>query len=148
MLALILALSVLVSCGGVADSGTALVRIGAPNSEGVYEYTDYAVELSRLGDKSLGAVSLLDYIKEENDGFDYSITEGLYGAYIESVGGLLPSSGKGEYIAIYTSEKADATTGMDEPVTIDGSIYYYSGVGISSMTVNDGTVILLRLESY
>ncbi len=144
-----LLLSMLASCAGgdVALDGVAKVVIETEAS-GDGKYIVYAVELSKLENRDEGVLSLLEYIKENNADFDYSVTDGIYGAYVDRISQLSPSSAKNEYIGVYTTEAADATTGTEDRVFAMNLTFYYAGVGISSMTVSDGTVVLFRIGSY
>ena len=136
--------------GGIAKSGTAtLVVEGADGA-----YSTYDVDLSKLEKRDEGAISLLEYIASlEGSTLYYNVQwGGGYGAYITSIGSITPDPSC-EYISIYTTEAADfavATDYMPEVPTVeyDGKTLTYSGVGLSTMTVNDGTVILFRLEGF
>ncbi len=143
----------LVSCGGnVASSGTAYIVI--ENGAGADEpYTVYEVELSKVENKTEGAMALLEYIASQNDStLYYSINwGGGYGAYVNSIGALTPEGA--EFIAVYTSNETDfATPDAYMPVVstaeYNGVTLTYSGFGISQMNIKDGTVVLFRLESY
>ena len=133
---------------GVADEGTATLVV--ENRDGTY--TPYSADLSLLKSYDDGALSVLEYLGGLEGGITYSVNfGGGYGGYINSIGALYPAGA--EYVAIYTSEKADfavPTEYMPTVSTVDynGKTLTYSGVGISDMTVKDGTVILFRIESY
>jgi hypothetical protein len=78
---------------------------------------------------------------------------GGYGAYINSISPLNPDALANEYIGIYTTEECDFSVPTEyfptvSTVTYGDATLTYSGVGISSMTIKDGTVILFRLETY
>ena len=72
--------------------------------------------------------------------------EGVYGAYVSAIGSISESSVDGIYVMVYTSVKTDAYEGSPT-VEYEGVTLYQSGVGISDMSVAEGTVILFRLES-
>ena len=156
-LALITAILVLVSCAGtnnVASNGTAFVVVET-SAEGSDKYIVYEVELSKLEERSEGALSLLEYISaQKNSTLYYSATwGGGYGAYINSIAPLYPDSFSNQYIAVYTTEECDFAVPNEYSPTVSTVKYgdmtlTYSGVGISTMTVKDGTVILFRMESY
>lgn len=143
-------LCALTSCGGgnVDNKGTATILV----DNGGGDYTSYVVDLSKLKERENGAVSLLEYLSgEKGTDLRYETESGAYGAYIKSINALNPNP-ISEYIAIYTSEESDfsvSSDGMAMPgIKYEDIELQYSGVGISEMTVKDGTVIMLRLESF
>jgi len=149
-------LTLLVSCseGNVAKSGSAKIVIESSQADD-RKYTVYDVDLSLLENRSEGVLSLLEYISSQKDStLYYSATwGGGYGAYINSIGALNPDTTSGEYVAVYTSEECDFSVPTEYFPTVSTAVYQektltFSGVGISSMTVNDGSVILFRIESY
>ncbi len=149
LLALAVLLLCLTACGGVSESGYAAVVVETEN-EGDIKYLVFSVNLDELTDKSQGVYSVLEHLLADADsGFTYEIE----GTYITSVMGVTPDSSKHEYIAIYTNEKADfavpdAWTPVVPTVDYNGSTLTSSGLGVHSMTVNDGTVILFRMETW
>ena len=154
VLAILVVLFLLVSCDkkkNVDDVGTATVVVALGNGE----YEAYNVDLSQLEKLDEGALSLLEHLASNKDlGFTYTVnTSGGYGAYVGSISSLKPEAMSNEYISVYTSEKSDfavPTEYMPTVASIDynGVTLKYAGVGISSMTIKDGTVILFCLESY
>ena len=150
-LVLMLALS-LTACvsGGVGSSGTATIVIeGADGS-----YTTYDVDLSKLEKRDEGVISLLEYVASmEGSTLYYNVQwGGGYGAYITSIDTLTPNP-MNQYIAIYTTEKEDFAVPTEWTPTVPTVKYgeitlTYTGVGLSSMHVKDGTVILFRLEGF
>jgi len=139
----------LMSCGGgVADEGIAKIVV----ENGENDYTVYEVDLAKLGEYDEGAISLLEYLASaENNPLSYKVQGSEYGAFITEIGALKPSDS--QFLAIYTSEEADfAVPTADYPtvatVTYGEMTLTSSGVGLSSMTINDGTVILFRIESF
>ncbi len=141
---------ILVSCSGgnVAKSGTATILVDSGNGE----YTSYSVDLSKLDENDEGALSLLEYLATQKDvDFNYTAQSGAYGAYITNINKLSPDP-LSEYIAVYTSEASDfsvSSDGMEMPSVKYGEVELkYSGVGISEMKINDGTVVMFRLESF
>ena len=157
LLALLLLLSVLASCAAgenVAKSGEALIVIELMEG-GEICYETYKVDLSAIENHSEGALSLLEYVgSQEGSKLYYSLNfGGGYGAYVNSISSLSPNAASSEYIAVYTTEECDFSVPTEYFPTVSTTVYdgrtlTFSGVGISSMTVNDGTVILFRLESY
>ena len=157
ILVIVLMLCVLASCapaGNVADSGKASIVIETKNT-GSDKYLVYEVDLSLLESHNEGALSLLEYIgsQEGSSLYDSLNFGGGYGAYINSISPLYPAPNSAEYISIYTSEECDFSVPTEYFPTVSTAVYNgrtltFSGVGISSMTIKDGTVILFRLESY
>ncbi len=150
MLAMLMLASVFTSCSpDVADSGVASVVIETDGA-GDQKYEVYEIKLERLADTSNGALSLLEYLaKEENGSLDYTNSNGM----ITEISSLKNDYSASKYIMIYTSVEADfAVPNADFP-TVASTKYgdvelKLSGVGLSSMAVTDGTVILFRLEEY
>lgn len=153
LLALVMATLMLASCGAtgnVADSGTATIVI----ENGENDYTEYEVDLSKLEKRDEGALSLLEYIASlENSTLYYNATwGGGYGAYITQIGNLYPDP-MNQYVAIYTSVEKDFAVPNEYSPTVATVEYKtmtltYSGVGLSAMSVDDGTVILFRVEGF
>lgn len=142
----------LVSCfdGDVSLTGTAKIVV----ENGENDYTVYEVDLSKLEKHDEGALSLLEYIaSQEGSTLYYNVQwGGGYGAYVNSIGSLVPNP-QNQYIALYTSESADFAVPTEYAPTV-ATVKYgditltYAGVGLSSMHINDGTIILFRLESF
>ena len=151
--AAVLTLLALASCsaptGNVAKKGTATIVI-----EGADDYQTYSVDLSELTERDEGAYTLIKHVSEkENSTLYYSVSAGGgYGAYIISIGSLYPDASC-EYISVYTSCEKDfavPTEYMPTVSTVDynGKTLTYSGVGISRMTIEDGTIVLFRIEKF
>ena len=139
-------LCVLASCGQVGEAGDVTVVI--ENRDG--EYKVYKTYLENVENKKNGAVGVIENLmaREENP-ISADIVSSTYGAYVNSIGDIVPDSSKNEYVGVYTSCEADFST--YEGVN---TIYYEdvtlktSGVGLSFMKVEAGTVILFRIETY
>lgn len=151
LLSLVLALLALASCsaGNVAKSGTATVVI-----ENAGSYEAYEVDLSNLEKHDEGALTLLEYLAVQEDSkLYYSATwGGGYGAYLNSIGSLSPDPSS-EYISVYTTTEKDFAVPNDYMSTVKnveygGKVLTYSGVGISQMTIENGTVVLFRVEGF
>lgn len=115
-------------------------------------YTTYEIDLAEVADKTLGAYSLLVYARDSK-GLALDAPESTYGIYINSIGNLVPDLTANEYVSIYTSVERDfSVPTADFPVVNEvvykGITLKAAGVGISSMSVEDGTVILIRIETY
>ena len=152
LLVIVIALFALASCneGSVADKGTAKIVI----ENGEDNYTVYEVDLSELTKRDEGAISLLEYLASQEDSTLYYNVQwgGGYGAYITSIGALSPNPSN-QYIALYTSEEVDFAVATEWTPTVSTVSYEnktltFSGVGLSSMHIKDGTVILFRVEGF
>ena len=141
-LSLILA-ACLFSCGGQNDdSGTVTVVI---DGDGVFE--SYEIDISEL-DITDGVLTLVKYLADE-EGLDLDYSNSSYGAYINSIGGLVPNMMAGEYIGVFTSVEADFDVStMFSEMTYRGEKLGTSGVGISSMTVKSGATYLFTVLTY
>ena len=105
----------------------------------------YTVELKDLTIDE-GAMSVLKYLSEEKD-VALAYADSGFGAYLTEFATLKPVGN--QYIAVYTTcEKAYSTPPYESKKTVDGVTFTFSGVGLSSMTVEDGVCILLVVESY
>lgn len=153
LLALAMLTCMLASCGGeelVSNTGTA--KIVVEHSDGTYAV--FEADLSKLEKNDEGAVSVLEYIaSQENSTLYFNLQwGGGYGAYITAIDTLSPDVSN-QYIAIYTSEEKDFAVPSEWSPTV-ATVKYgdktltYSGVGLSSMHINDGTVILFRIEGF
>ncbi len=146
---LLLAITLLTSScagGNIDERGTASVIIRSM-ARGEANDARYDISLEELADKEEGVMSLLRHLKDEGV-LNYSVTEGPYGAYIDSIANLVPDVASGEYIAVYTSEESEFSTVFLTELDYDGTKLMAAGVGISQMSVKDGTVILFMIESY
>ena len=152
LLVLVTVIMSFASCMGGDVSQTGTAKIVIENAEG--DYTVYDVDLSKLEKHDEGALSLLEYIaSQEGSTLYYNVQwGGGYGAYVTSIGSISPNPAN-QYVALYTSEEADFAVPTDYAPTVATVSYgdltlTYSGVGLSSMHINDGTIILFRLESF
>ena len=117
--------------------------------------TVYKVNLDKVagedGTISNGLIAVLDYLKENEKDFTYEKMDSAYGAYLTKVLTLDPASitdGYG-YIRILTSvEKDFDVTEWGVEKEYKGTKVMTSGLGASSMTVQDGAVYYIELASY
>ena len=150
-LALVLALSFTACVSGeVGLEGTAALVIEGRDGT----YTKYDVDLSKLEKHDEGVISLLEHVASlEGSTLYYNVQwGGGYGAYITSIGSLSPDPSC-EYISLYTTESSDFAVPTEYMPTVptveySGKTLSYAGVGLSSMHVKDGTVILFRVEGF
>ena len=150
MLSLVVAFT-LASCeyagvlgGDVANQGDVTVIV--ESSDGTYEvYKTYLENVENKNDGGLGILENLE-AREENP-LNLKLENGAYGAFIEEIGSIKQNELNGEYIMFYTSLESDSYLGAPS-VEYEGVTLYQSGVGINSITVEPGSVILFRLEKY
>ena len=151
ILALLIALTTLLTlfaCTALPEEGDVTVLV--ETEEGEYEV--YRVHLEDVENKTSGVVGIFEHLAErENNPLPSELDDTGYGAFVKSVGSLTPEGS--EYISLYTSEEADFAVPSQWMPTVpeveyEGITLKYSGVGLSSMTIKSGTVILCRLESY
>ena len=131
------------SCAGkVGEEGNVTVVV---ESEGG-EYEVYKTYLENVESKSDGALGVLKHLSEREDNPLHLVcSDGQYGAFITEIGSIKENSTDGEYVMIYTSVLADSYADA-ATVSYEGATLYASGVGINSMSILDGTVILFRVE--
>ncbi len=143
-LVLVIALMALTSCsyifGDVAEQGVATVVV--ENTDGSYE--SFKVYLDKLENKSEGAKGVLEHLNK-NDDLYLEMVDSTYGAYVSAVGSIKESATDKMYVIVYTSLASDSYDGAP---TLDykGATLYQAGLGLSGMTVDEGVIILLRLE--
>ena len=133
----------LVSCGAtVGEQGD--VTFVVENRDGTYDV--YKMYLEDVENKDKGALGVIESLnkREKNP-----LPVDMSGTWMNSIGSLLPDSSKNEYVAIYTSLEKDFGTGdFATAIEYDGQTLTMSGVGIESMSVEQGTVILFRIETW
>ena len=141
----------LVSCDGIlggilGEKGDVSVVI--ENSDGTYDV--YKVYLEDVENKDEGVYGILQHLMtREKNPLGADIVDSAYGAYVNTIGSLAPDATKNEYVSIYTSLEKDFST--REPVgeiEYDGITLKTSGVGLTSMSAEKGTVVLFRVETY
>ena len=158
ILALILVLVMavgLVSCNGVFDGilGGILgergdVSIVIENRDGTYDvYKAYLEDVENKDEGVYGVIQLL--MAKEKNPLTADVVDSSYGPYVNSIGSLTPDATKNEYVSIYTSLEKDFSTW--EPVgeiDYEGTTLKTSGVGLTSMSAEEGTIVLFRIETY
>ena len=150
-LIIILAISItaLASCdlvsifGKVEDEGNVTVVVEAV--DGSYEV--YKAYLESVENKEEGAKGVVEHLNKSDDSLYLVMNESTYGAFVTEIGSIKQDESKSEYIMVYTSIASDSYEGA---VSLDyeGVTLYQSGVGLSGMKVEDGTIILFRIEAY
>ncbi len=144
---LVLILTALTSCfGGVASEGEALVVIENLNGS----FTEYTLALENIKNKDEGVAGLLEALSEQSENpMSLDMQNSTYGKYVNAIGSLTPDGTAGEYISIYTSVESDFdTSAYVKELSYKNKTLKTSGLGISSMKVPSGAVILFRIESY
>lgn len=137
----------LASCGAtVGEEGD--VSIVIENRDG--SYTVYKAYLEEVANKSEGAFGVIQHLMAREDNpLTADIVDSDYGAYVNAIGTLIPDTMAGEFVSVYTSlEKDFGTWDGVATVNYNGTSLTASGVGITSMSVESGTVILFRIEVY
>ena len=145
ILSIVLAILAFTSCGStVAEKGD--VTIVVEVAEGEYEV--YKTYLENVENKSNGALGVLENLRDrENDPLHLVYSESTYGAFVTEIGSIKEDAAAGAYVMVYTSVQADSYEGAPV-VNYEDTELYSAGLGISTMTVNSGTVILFRIEVY
>ena len=145
LLALVIGLLALTSCdilwGDVADEGK--VTVVVENADGTYEV--HNANLDEVENKSEGAKGIIQHLNK-NSNLHLEMVDSTYGAYVSAIGSIKESFADNKYVMVYTSVAADSYEGAPT-VQYEGVTLYQAGVGLSGMTVEEGTVILFRLEA-
>ena len=147
----------LLSCNGIFDEilGGILgekgdVSIVIENRDGTYDV--YKAYLEDVENKDEGVYGVIQHIMaREKNPLEADIVDSTYGAYINSIGSLIPETSDEymEYVSIYTSLEKDFGTwdGAGE-IDYEGTTLKASGVGLTSMSAEAGTIVLFRIETY
>ena len=142
-----LMLGCLCSCdllkNSVAEEGD--VTVVVENSDGSYDAYDLVLET--VENKDEGVKGILEHLNKGDDKLYLEMTDSTYGAYISAIGKIKEDMASGSYVMVYTSIETDSYEGAPT-VDYNDTTLYQSGVGISAMKVESGTVILFRLESF
>ncbi len=109
--------------------------------------TEYVVDMTKVDTKK-GVVGVLDYLKETTT-FTYEGSESQYGMFLTKVGALSPDASKIEFICIYTSvEKDKDVSEYAQTIDYKGVKLTTSGLGISSMNIENNATIYFCISSY
>lgn len=110
--------------------------------------TVYTVDLSKVKDEN-GLVAVLEYLKANEEGFSYEMQESTYGAYLTKVLSLDSTAVSNGFILLMTSvEKDFDVSEYKTEKDYNGTKVATSGLGASSMTVQDGAIYYIALSSY
>ena len=130
--------------GAVGEEGDVTVVVEC--ADGTYEV--YKTYLEDVENKSEGAKGVVEHLRgREENPLTLKMNDTGYGAFVTEIGSIAEDSSSGAYVMVYTSVAEDSYEGAPT-VDYDGMTLYQSGVGISTMQVPAGTVILFRLEVY
>ena len=129
--------------GSVDEQGDVIVVV--ENTDGTYSV--YDVYLEKVENKSEGAKGILEYLNTRDDSLYLEMVDSSYGAYVSAIGSIKEDGTAGAYVMVYTSVASDSYEGAPT-VDYNSTTLYQSGVGLSGMSVEAGTVILFRLETY
>ena len=128
--------------GRVDENGDVTVVI--ENVDGSYDV--FEADLENVENKEEGAKGVVEYLgARKNNKLGYEMTESTYGAYISKVGSISEDASSGLYIIVYTSNARDSYDGSPT-IDYNGTTLYQAGMGLSGMSVEEGTIILFRLE--
>ena len=125
----------------VSDEGD--VTVVVENEDGSRDV--FEVDLENVENKSEGAKGILEHLNQQKDRLYLEIVDGAYGAYITAIGNIKENPSQGTYVVVYTSVLADSYEGAPTH-EYNGTTVYQSGVGLSGMSIESGTVILFRAE--
>ena len=128
--------------GDVADSG--FVTVVVENADGTYDV--YKTYLEEVANKQEGAKGIVEHLnaKEENPLY-LEMVNSTYGAYVSAIGSIKEDFTTSTYVMVYTSVATDSYEGAPT-VDYEGVTMYQAGLGLSGMSVEEGTIILFRLE--
>ena len=145
-LVLVMIIMAMTSCdflwGDVADSG--FVTVVVENADGTYDV--YKTYLEEVANKQEGAKGIIEHLnaKEENPLY-LEMVDSTYGAYVSAIGSIKEDFTTSTYVMVYTSVATDSYEGAPT-VDYEGVTMYQAGLGLSGMSVEEGTIILFRLE--
>lgn len=146
ILLLAVVLSSLISCdllwGDVAETGD--VTVVVEQADGSYDV--YYAFLEDVENKNEGAKGIVEHMntRKENT-LALTMVNSTYGAYVSAIGGIAENGAEAMYVIVYTSVATDSYEGAPTLV-YNGTTMYQAGVGLSGMSVEEGTIILFRLE--
>lgn len=138
-------LAVFTSCdllfGKVDDSGNFTVVV--ENSDGSFDV--FKTNLEEIENNKEGAKGVIEHLNSRNDRLYLEMVDSTYGAYVSAIGSIRESTADKMYVIVYTSVATDSYDGAPT-IQYDGVTLYQAGVGLSGMSVNEGGIILFRLE--
>ena len=146
-LVLVMIIMAMTSCdflwGDVADSG--FITVVVENADGTYDV--YKTYLEEVANKSEGAKGIIEHLnRRENTPLYLEMVNSTYGAYVSAIGSIKEDFTTSTYVMVYTSVATDSYEGAPT-VDYEGVTMYQAGLGLSGMSVEEGTIILFRLEA-
>ena len=146
-LVLVMIIMAMTSCsllwGEVADSG--FVTVVVENADGTYDV--YKTYLEDVENKQEGAKGVIEHLSErENNPLHLEMVDSTYGAYVSAIGSIKEDGNSFLYVMVYTSVATDSYDGAPT-LDYEGITMHQAGLGLSGMSVEEGTVILFRLEA-
>ena len=146
ILSLILAIVMIVglaSCGAtVGERGD--VTFVIENRDGTYDV--YKMYLEDVENKDKGALGVIESLNQRENN---PLPVDMSGTWMNSIGSLIPDGTKNEYVALYTSlERDQGVWDGVGTVEYEGITLVASNYGIDGMSVEKGTVILFRIETW
>jgi hypothetical protein len=133
----------LASCGAtVGEQGD--VTFVIENRDGTY--SAYKMYLEDVENKDKGALGVIESLNSRENN---PLPVDMNGTWMNSIGTLIPDSSKNEFISIYTSLARDMGD-WDGVLSLEyeGVTLTQSNFGIDGMSVEKGTVILFRIETW
>jgi hypothetical protein len=133
----------LASCGAtVGEQGD--VTFVIENRDGTY--STYKMYLEDVENKDKGALGVIESLNSRENN---PLPVDMNGTWMNSIGTLIPDSSKNEFISIYTSLARDMGV-WDGVLSLEyeGVTLTQSNFGIDGMSVEKGTVILFRIETW
>lgn len=164
IISLILALTLIVfafaSCGDPVTDNTPdaetsnVVEVGNQSSGKIVKIVVggtnekvYSVDFSGIEIKE-GALSVFKYLEDAGK-LSYEADDTGFGAFLTEVGELKQDAATQTYIYLYTSVEADFdTSAYKTEKNWNGMTLVSAGVGLTSMTVENGAVIYVGTISY
>lgn len=109
--------------------------------------TVYSVDYSEI-EITEGALSIFKHLDEKGK-LTYKANDTGFGAFLTEVGDLKQNEASATYIYLYTSVKADQDVSAYATEKVwSGKTLVSSGVGLTSMTIENGAVIYVGTISY
>ena len=128
--------------GDVAENGD--VTVVVENADGGYAV--YEADLGNVENKEEGAKGVVEYLRDrEINSLNLEMIDSTYGAYVSEIGSISEDPTAGLYVMVYTSNVTDSYEGAPT-VEYNGVALYQAGVGLSGMSIEEGTIILFHLE--
>ncbi len=107
--------------------------------------TVYTVDLNKVGTIDRGLISVFEYLKTTEDGFDYEESSG----WLSKVGTLENDSSAGKYVYLWTSVEADqSATPFNGPKEYNGVQMIESSKGADQMTIQSGAIYYIGIITY